>query len=68
MVFNLNDMLGIIPERTKGSTETIPFVALAGEVVKLETSLGGEEIAMGTVPAGKKWIGKLIISIEETDA
>lgn len=42
--------------------------ASAGQVFKIETTPGGEEVLNETVPAGKAWSIHVSVHIEESDA
>lgn len=63
---NLNELLAAVPART--SVKTDDLVATAGQTIKIESSPGGEEIELGTVPDGKKWITSYLVYVEEVDA
>ena len=63
---NLNELLD---ELTKKCNEmTRPMEATAGQTVKIEISPNGDEINLGVVPEGKKWILKFQVFCEEVDA
>ena len=66
MALNLNDQIVTIPERKKGTTDTLMFTVPAGKTLKIATSPSGEEIAAGTVPAGMQWAVSVVISISES--
>ncbi len=51
---------------TYNFTDTV--VAEAGTSFSIETSPGGEEVLIDTVPEGKKWEIDVNVHIEETDA
>lgn len=67
MAVNLNEMLTTIPE-IAGGTGTIKIKVLAGTDIKIETTPGGEDVAQGTVPDGKVWDVKFVITIMQSDA
>jgi len=67
-VVNLNELLEIVPARSIAASDTIEFEVSAGKTLKLETAPDGDDLASGTVPSGKKWIGKWNITFEEVDA
>ena len=66
MAVNLNDQIVTIPERKKGTTDTLTFTVPAGKTLKIATSPSGEEIAAGTVPVGKQWAVRVVVSITES--
>lgn len=63
---NLNDLLAGLPSRT--STTTPELELSAGEELKIEGSPDGDEMNLGTVPTGKKWITHFVVYVEEVDA
>ena len=67
-VINLNDLKTVRPERIKYESETITTEVVAGKTLRLETSPQGNEIASGTVPEGKAWLVRWVLSITETNA
>ena len=67
-VITMDDLISVIPEMTKGSTETITGSAVAGQRIKIETSPGGDELVDALVPSGKVCNYKLVLSVELVDA
>lgn len=68
MGVNLNELKVVNPETIEYESDTITFDAIEGDVLRIETSPDGEEIASGTVPSGKKWTIQVAIFITESDA
>lgn len=67
-MLDFNALLKEIPARTIGGTGSTSIEIPAGKILKLQSSPNGEEFGSGTVPIGKRWAVKVIVSIEEFDA
>jgi hypothetical protein len=63
---DLNKILADIPARATAKTGDL--VALAGQELKIESAPDGQEINLGIVPPGKKWITSYVVHVEEVDA
>lgn len=63
---NVNELLDGVEKRVTGKTQEL--IATEGQVLKIEASPDGEEMELGTVPAGKKWITSYVVYVEEVDA
>lgn len=63
---NLNELLDGLPSRASATTPELELSA--GEELKIEGSPDGDEMSLGTVPAGKKWITHFVVYVEEVDA
>lgn len=57
----------ITTPKGKGYRGQAELNAVAGQTLKIETSPDGEEILEVVVPAGKKWIGILVVDFLEED-
>ncbi len=55
------------PARVKQHGEEESVVISAGMKLTIETSPGGIDILDETVPAGKQWVAKISVDIDETD-
>lgn len=65
---DLNTLVQVVQPVKKGRTDTQTIIVPAGKLVKFEVSPGGQDIASGTVPAGKVWEIDFVFAIVERDA
>lgn len=56
-----------LPARVKYSGEEQLVAVSAGQSLKMETSPGGVDILDDSPPAGKRWVAKVSVSIDEFD-
>ena len=64
----MDDIIRTVPARLMGGTETLSGEIPAGKALKIDTSPQGEELVDALVPAGKKCIYSISVSLELVDA
>lgn len=67
-VITMDDLVDVVPAKTKGSTDTITGSMAAGKSLKIETYPNGVELVDAIVPAGKICNYQIVLSVELVDA